>query len=69
MMQPIKDFLQLDPDEQMIFCIGRRTHKIARFNDLGNPVQRGYALEMCSELGVTRENFDAVIDSIMQRFI
>ena len=69
MMQPIEDFLQLDPNEQMIFCIGRRTHRIARFSDLGNPVQRGYALKMCSELGVTIENFDDVIDSIMQRFI
>jgi hypothetical protein len=69
MMQPLREFLQLDPEEQMIFCIGRRTHRIARFSDLANPDQRGYALEMCAELGVTTENFDAVIDSLMQQFI
>ncbi len=69
MMQPLQEFLQLDPDEQIIFCIGRRTHRIARFSDLANPVQRGYALKMCSELGATIENFDDVIDSLMQQFI
>ena len=69
MMQPVRDFLELAPEEQMIFCIGRRTHRMARFGDLNHPVQRDYALKMCSELGATTANFDGVIDSIMQRFI
>ncbi len=69
MIQPLQEFLQLDPDEQMIFCVGRRTHRIAGFSDLGNPVQRAYALEMCAELGATIDNFDSVINSLMQRFI
>ncbi|MBT4890928.1 MAG: radical SAM protein [Rhodospirillales bacterium] len=69
MMKPIQDFLQLDPQEQMIFSIGRRTHRMARYSDLDNPVQRDYALQMCSELGVTTDTFDVAIDSIMQRFI
>jgi hypothetical protein len=69
MMQPVRDFLELAPEEQMIFCIGRRTHRMARFSDLNNRVQRDYALKMCSELGATTANFDGIIDSIMQRFI
>lgn len=69
MMQPLQEFLQLDPDEQIIFCVGRRTHTIGRFSDLGNPVQRGYALGMCEKLGATIDNFDSVINSLMQRFI
>lgn len=69
MMQPLRDFLELDPKEQMIFCIGRRTHRMARFIDLTNPAQRGDVLEMCSKLGATTDNFDVIIDSIMQRFI
>ncbi|HED12648.1 MAG TPA: radical SAM protein [Gammaproteobacteria bacterium] len=69
MLLPIQNFLQLNPNEQMIFCIGRRTHKMARYSDLRNPVQRGHTLKMCSELGVTLENFDNAIDSIMQRFV
>ncbi|MEN8136019.1 MAG: radical SAM protein [Thermodesulfobacteriota bacterium] len=69
MMQPLREFLQLDPEEQMIFCIGRRTHRLARFSDLANPTQRGYALEMCTELGATPKNFDDIIDALMQQFI
>ncbi len=69
MIQPVRDFLELTPEDQMIFCIGRRTHRMTRFSDLSNPVQRDYALKMCSELGATPANFDVVIDSIMQRFI
>ena len=69
MMQPIKNFLGLAPYEQMIFCIGRRSHRMARFCDLYNPVQRYNTVKMCTELGATTANFDTVIDSIMQRFV
>lgn len=69
MMQPVRDFLDLSPEEQMIFCIGRRTYRIARFSDLNNPVARDSVQKVCSELGATQSNFDCVIDSIMQRFI
>ena len=69
MMQPLRDFLKLAPEEQMLFCIGRRTHRLARFSDLHDPVRRDAALRMCAELGATVENFDAITDSIMQRFI
>lgn len=69
MMQPIRDFLQLDSEEQMIFCIGRRTHRISQFSDMANPMQHDYARRMCSELGATPGNFDKAIDAIMQRFI
>ena len=69
MMQPIQDFLELAPYEQMLFCIGRRTHRIANLSGLQNPVQRKYVIDMCTNLGATVDNFDEVIDSIMQRFI
>lgn len=68
-IQPVKDFLTLSPEDQMIFCIGRRTHRISRFSDLQNEIQRDYALQMCSELGATVENMDNVIEALMQRFI
>lgn len=69
MIQPVREFLELDSCEQMIFCIGRRTHRMARFSDLKNSIQRDHALQICSELNATPENFDVVIDSITQRFI
>ncbi len=69
MMRPVQDFLQLEPEQQMIFCIGRRTHRLASFSDMGNPIQSGYAKQMCTKLGVNPQNYDDAIDSIMQRFI
>jgi hypothetical protein len=69
MTQPIRDFLVLSPEDQMIFCIGRRTHRMAWFSDMSDSVQRDYTLKMCAELGAAAKNFDLVIDSIMQRFI
>jgi hypothetical protein len=69
MLQPVNDFLGLAPEEQMVFCIGRRTHRFSRFSDLNNPLQRDHALKICSELNATAANYDAITDSIMQRFI
>ncbi len=69
MLQPVKDFLWLAPEEQMVFCIGRRTHRLAQLSDLKNPLQRDHALKICSELNATPANYDAITDSIMQRFI
>ena len=69
MIQPVEGFLGLSPEEQLLFCVGRRTSRISRYGDLQNPVQRGYAKQMCDELGATVENMDEVIDQIMKRFI
>ena len=69
MIQPVEGFLGLSPEEQLLFCVGRRTSRISRYGDLQNPVQRGYARQMCDELGATVENMDEVIDQIMKRFI
>lgn len=69
MMQPVRDFLDLDPEEQLLFCIGRRTQRISRFDGLQNPVQREYAKQICDEYGATVDNMDEIIDQIMQRFI
>ena len=69
MMQPVREFLALDPEEQLLFCIGRRTHRIARLADLHSPVTRNSARQICRQLGATVENMDDVIDALAQRFI
>jgi len=37
MAAPIREFLRLSPQEQMLFCIGRRTHRLSTLTDLKNP--------------------------------
>lgn len=69
MMQPLQDFLQLEPYEQMLFCIGRRTHRLHSIDDLKDPIKREYIIDVCTRLGATVDNFDDVIDSLMKRFI
>lgn len=69
MMSPIREFLELEPGEQVLFCIGRRTHRMNRISDLRDPQKRHYAEQVCTELGATAENLDQVIDALMQRFI
>ncbi len=69
MLTPIRKFLKLSPEEQMIFSIGRRTHCMSYFADMHNAERRGYAEQRCRELGVTTENWNEVVDGIMKRFI
>lgn len=69
MMQPIRDFLELGDYEQMLFCIGRRTHRMSKFSDLQRPDLRDNVVSICEQLGATKENYDSIIDSVMQRFI
>jgi hypothetical protein len=69
MMQPVREFLNLDPYEQMLFCVGRRTHRLACLSDLKRSVQRNASVQIATEIGATTKNYDAIIDSIMQRFI
>jgi len=68
MMQPIREFLGLDPDAQMVFCIGRRTNRLVRFVDLSNPFKHQQALQMCTKLAANTNNYNDVVDSIMQRY-
>jgi radical SAM superfamily enzyme YgiQ (UPF0313 family) len=69
MAAPIREFLQLSSQEQMIFCIGRRTHRLSKLTDLNNPTKRHFAEQVCAELGATPENMNTIVDSIIKRFI
>lgn len=69
MTAPIREFLGLSPREQMVFSIGRRTHRLSRMADLNDPVKRRYAEQTCADIDATIENMDIIVDSIMKRFI
>lgn len=69
MTKTIRDFLDLPPEEQMLFSIGRRTHCFSRFSDLNDPQKRSYAKQRCRELGVSLENWDYVVAQILKQFI
>ncbi len=69
MISTVRSFLQLSPELQMIFSIGRRTHRISKLTDLNDSIKVRYAEQMCAELGATIDNGDDIVDSITKRFI
>jgi len=69
MTAPVRAFLDLSPHQQMVFSVGRRTHRLSKLADLNDPVKYRYAEQMCSELGTTLENANDIVDSIIKRFI
>lgn len=69
MMHPVRAFLDLPPEEQMLFSIGRRTNRFSKFSDLRNPELRQHAQAMRHELGAALENMDEIVNQITRRFI
>jgi hypothetical protein len=69
MLDRLDEFLTLEPEEQMIFCIGRRSNRMSLLADLNDPRLRDSVLALCETHGITPDNMDEVIQSIMQRFI
>lgn len=68
-MAPVKMFLGFDPYDQMLYCVGRRTHHMASPADVNDPLKRSYAEQMSRNFGATPENMDRVIDTIIKQFI
>ena len=69
MTAPVREFLELSPQQQMVFSIGRRSHQLSTLADLDDPIKYRYSERMCSELGATIDNVDDIVDSIIKRFI
>lgn len=69
MIEPVKRFLQLDPHDQMLFCIGRRTYHMSHLSDLQNPVKRGNAEQICTHIGATIDNMDTIVNEIIKQLI
>jgi radical SAM superfamily enzyme YgiQ (UPF0313 family) len=69
MTAPVRKFLELSPQQQMVFSIGRRSHRLSKLADLKDPVRYRDAEQVCAELGATIDNSDAIVDSIIKRFI
>ncbi|MDX9835842.1 MAG: radical SAM protein [Desulfobulbus sp.] len=65
----IRCFLALEPAEQVLYQVGRRTGVFHRLDDLEDPVLRPQARQWVERFVVTPENVDQVTATLMQRFI
>nr|NIS39535.1 radical SAM protein [Desulfuromonadales bacterium] len=66
---PLKTFLALEPDEQLLYMVGRRCGIFSRLDDLHDAELRRHAENSRASWGVTLETIDAFTLEMMQRFI
>jgi hypothetical protein len=65
----VRRFLAMDPAEQMLYQIGRRSGIFSRLDDLNDLELRGYAQRNYEDLKVTTHNIDRIVAESMKRFI
>lgn len=66
---PLRRFLALPPEEQVLYVVGRRTGVLAGLADLNNPQHRGQVETLCAENHVTPETLDAFTARAMARMV
>jgi uncharacterized protein YbcV (DUF1398 family) len=69
MISVVRTFLDLPPEEQMLYQVGRRTGVFRRLDDLKAPSARAHAEANCRRFNITPDNVDEVIEELIKRFI
>jgi hypothetical protein len=69
MLQPLRDFLKMDPERQCTYQVGRRIGLFTHLNDMASPHRFAKVEKIRQQLGITPENADEAIDELMKRFI
>ncbi len=65
----VRTFLDMEPERQSVYQVGRRLGFFSSLNDMESPQRLAKAEKTCQELGVTSDNVDDVINKLMERFI
>lgn len=66
---PIKQFLKMAPEKQMVYRIGRRTGIFSSTKDLENPTLLSHALKAKERYGVNLDNLDEFTTAMIRQFI
>lgn len=66
---PIKKFLTMDPEQKMIYRVGRRTGIFSKLGDLNNSDLLAHAEAARKRYGVTVDNIDEFTETIIKQFI
>jgi radical SAM superfamily enzyme YgiQ (UPF0313 family) len=69
MLAILDDFLAMDPEERILFQVGRRMGVFSTLQDMQQPKRRARVESVCQRSDITEENVDEVIDEMMTRFI
>ena len=69
MMSVIQRFLDLPPEPQTRYLVGRRLGLFRRLDDMASPHRMQKVDKICQKNGITPDNVDEVVDEMMKRFI
>mgnify|MGYP006281054753 CR=1 FL=1 len=69
MLDILRGFLALPPEERMLYQVGRRLGVFSSLTHLDTPSRRARAQQACQQYGITPDNVDRAIDELMRRFI
>lgn len=69
MINILRTFIDMQPQEQLKYRVGRRLGIFSRLNDMNNPQKLAKVENACISLGITPENIDGNIDELMRRFV
>lgn len=69
MMAPIKKFLAMDPESQLLYRVGRRTGIFSCLEDLNDPGLSAHAHAARKRYGVTVDNIDHFTEELIKRYI
>ena len=69
MTEPIRTFMTLDPSQQLLYLVGRRTGIFTRLSDMDDAQLKRHAEKALIAHRVTSDNVEAWTAEMMQRFI
>ncbi len=69
MINIIDSFFELDPDQRVLYQVGRRMGFFKGPHEIENSPHIENIKQTCDLYGVTHENVDLVIDELMKRFV
>jgi len=69
MTEPIRTFMTLEPSQQLLYLVGRRTGIFTRLADMKDVQLKGHAEKALLAHQVTSDNVEAWTAEMMQRFI
>ena len=69
MIGVIDRFFDLEPDQRVLYQVGRRMGFFRCPEDMKNSPHIGQVKAACDHYGVTPENVDVVLDELMKRFV
>ncbi len=65
----VRTFLELDPELQFLYRVGRRTGILSGLGDLEDSLKIARVEEVCRRYHIRPDSVDAVTDDLMRQFI